>query len=299
MNLKNRNSIPICDQIPLSNTVHGVKSTKSKQSSLNLIKNDDYDELEEEEEERAVNNQTVNLDDNDTNVKNNNLNMTVNLDQVKKPINTHSNNNVKLNVTIDIEDETDNEAATAKAINEKLNITIDKNKTQEIVQPTVLNTNFAPIPNSFDMFADDLNKQSGLTSPTSSSSASSSTSSLTSNKLYYNNNSNRGVLPAQSKLANYKLTSIKILTSSVDKDLNKIAVAKEEPIKSPLTSSQARSKLSRLSTYGHPPQPTQVRSSIPTGLPKPTSQVLRNATNNNTNTVNPNIKVIYIFPIQI
>ncbi len=190
--------------------------------------------------------------------------------------------NVNLNVTIDIDE--DDATNAAPLVNQKLNITIDKNNIQETIQPTVLNNDFAPIPNSFDMFADDLNKQSGLNSPTSSSSASSSTSSLTSNKMYYN----RGSLPVNSKLANYK-NSVKILTSSIDKDLNKI-VTKEEPSKSPVPS-QVKSKQSRVSTYGHPPQ---ARSSIPTGLPKPTqvasSQVLRNATNNNSN-----VKVINAF----
>lgn len=302
------NSEPICTEIPLSNTVYRA----AKQSSAK--KSNEFEQLEVENikfkahvtqvsSNNHINNQTVNIDDEDNNnsqmpeINNKNLNVTVNINEAKPIISSSSN--VNLNVTIDINEavevEVEEDATNAAPlVNEKLNITIDKNKTQEIIQPsTVLNNNFAPIPNSFDMFADDLNKQSGLNSPTSSSSASSSTSSLTSNKMYYNNKSNRGSLPVTSKLANYK-TSIKILTSSIDKDLNKIA-AKEEPTKSPLAS-QLKPKQGRISTYGHPqPQTTQARSSmpsIPTGLPKQTqissNQVLRNATNNSNNNKNPN-----------
>lgn len=140
-----------------------------------------------------------------------------------------------------------------------------------------MSNTFAPIPNSFDLFANDLNKQS-LNSPPSSS-ASSSTSSLTSK---YSNN--RGILPASSKLANYK-TSVKILTSSVDKDLNKITfskpndIAKQEEIK-PKSNIPAprQSMIPSLKTSSGIPIPA-FKSSIPTF--KSSGQVLRNSTNNN------------------
>ncbi len=161
-----------------------------------------------------------------------------------------------------------------------------------IIQP-VLNLGFAPIPNSFDMFANDLNKQSILNSPPSSTS--SSTSSLASNKMYHN--SNRGVLPVNSKLANYK-TSVKILTSSIDKDLNKISstpttqntanLAKQEQIKpkpaittstNTVTAAQpVRSMIPSLKTATGIPVPS--KSLIP--MFKSTTGVLRNSTNNNT-----------------
>lgn len=207
------------------------------------------------------------------------------------PVNPSNNIN---NQTIDIGDENKIKSNDIFADIEVANL----------IQP-VLN-NFAPIPNSFDMFANDLNKQTILNSPPSSTS--SSTCSLNSNKMYYNNN-NRGALPINSKLANYKANA-KILTSSIDKDLNKIAsstptapppashVNRQEQIR-PKSSAVTTATTSTTTTVNAPaPQRSTMIPSFKssTGIPVPakslipqfrssmtasSGQVLRNSTNNN------------------
>ena len=178
----------------------------------------------------------------------------------------------KLNITIDIEDDT-------APVKESLNVTIEirDKKTNDLFNQ--LNT-FAPVPNSFDLFADDLNKQS-LNSPPSSS-ASSSTSSLTS-KLFKNNNNNATsrISSGYGCISNLK-TQSKILTSSIDKDLNKIShISKQTEI---VNTKNEEIKTKRLSMSGKPPNQAVVKSAIPAlkSTNSPT-QVLRNSTNNNNN----------------
>ena len=164
-----------------------------------------------------------------------------------------------------------------------------------IIQPIQLHNAYAQtsIPKSFDMFADDINKQTiiqiasssaGPSSSSCSSLASSSSSSLSlgsSNK--YSLNRPSGILSVgnNNKLLEYK-SKFKILTSSIDKDLNKITNnndnsnnKQEEIVKTKPSVVKSTIPIARPNSSGIP-----VLKSF---IPKPTSisGVLRNSTNNN------------------
>ena len=264
----NRNGDPICNEIPLSNNCN--KITINKQSLSN------------------VNNQTINIDydyEETTDlieINSNNLNVTINIQQQQQQQQTEIKN--KLNITVNIDDLLDNDlplaasttttTTTETTTKEKLNVTI------EIKEKKLKSIENEQIPKTLDLFTQDLNKQSSsshspnVLSSSSSSSCSSLSSSCSFSKHNNNNNNNKnytGRLPVSSKLANYKSTNLRILTSSVDKDLNKMTTNAELPKPSTINKT-----VSRTVTHG---LPQSVRtSSIPSGIK---TAITSTATTNN------------------
>jgi len=156
---------------------------------------------------------------------------------------------------------------TTTTTKENLNVTI------EIKEKKLKSIENEQIPKTLDLFTQDLNKQSShspsnaLSSTSSSSCSSLSSSSCSFSKQNNNNNKNyTGRLPVSSKLANYKSTNLRILTSSVDKDLNKITTIAELPKPTVKT-------VPRAVTHG---LPQSVRTSIPSGIKTATTTTTNN-----------------------
>jgi hypothetical protein len=151
---------------------------------------------------------------------------------------------------------------TTTTTKENLNVTI------EIKEKKLKSIENEQIPKTLDLFTQDLNKQSShspsnaLSSSSSSSCSSLSSSSSSCSFSKHNNNNNKnytGRLPVSSKLANYKSTNLRILTSSVDKDLNKITTIAELPKSTVKT-------VPRAVTHGLPQSVRTSSSSIPSGI---------------------------------